>query len=171
MDLKKIAIKLAVSGNVDPEAVMQQFVQWIRDDSIEGTLLDVADYSHMHEGPGVVLIAHEFLLSLDEQDGWVGLRFSKRTASDLSVQGQIEEAWAILERAANMLKEKCQLSFNGCKCEISTLDRLHAEDGCVELLKTAFQKAFSSHEIEERQVLRDQRRTPGLELSVQPALL
>ena len=40
---------------------------------------DVADYSHMHAGPGIVLVANDANVSIDESDDRRGLLYSRKS--------------------------------------------------------------------------------------------
>ena len=50
---------------------------WIRHDVLGTLLVDVADYTHVHHGPGVILVAREELYSMDESDGRLGLLYEQ----------------------------------------------------------------------------------------------
>lgn len=57
----KISVTLS-SGDAAPcllEEVGAVFHEWIRNDSLQDILVDVADYRHVSRGPGVVLVGHE----------------------------------------------------------------------------------------------------------------
>jgi hypothetical protein len=41
-------------------------------------LIDVADYRHVHNGPGVILIAHDAHYAMDAAGGRLGLLYSRR---------------------------------------------------------------------------------------------
>jgi hypothetical protein len=66
MELQKINIKIYGDGSV-PELVtfIPVFHNWIQNKSCEELLIDVADYSHVPAGPGVVLIADECNYSVE----------------------------------------------------------------------------------------------------------
>ena len=59
MELQKLAVKiLVVEPNVIPLTdFIDVFHGWIQ--ATDGAYHDVADYSHMHAGPGIVLIAND----------------------------------------------------------------------------------------------------------------
>ena len=50
---------LSNADAVDLAAFAPVFQRWIQQKSLEGQLVDVADYRHVFEGPGVVLIGHD----------------------------------------------------------------------------------------------------------------
>jgi hypothetical protein len=68
VDLHKFGIKLfAVDANgFDILKLIPMYHRWIQQKTLEDLLIDVADYSHVPAGPGVMLIAHEGNYALDE---------------------------------------------------------------------------------------------------------
>ena len=58
------------------------FHSWIQEQVGEGLLLDVADYRHVHEGPGVILIGYEGNYSVDNTDNRLGVRYNRKAALD-----------------------------------------------------------------------------------------
>lgn len=75
MDLHKIGIKfLAADGDrIDILKLIPLYHRWIQQNALEDLLIDVADYSHVPRGPGVMLIAHEGNYALDETDAERGV--------------------------------------------------------------------------------------------------
>ena len=50
------------------------FHSWIQNHAVpEHMLIDVADYAHVHNGPGTLLVAHEANFYTDRIDGRLGL--------------------------------------------------------------------------------------------------
>jgi hypothetical protein len=68
VDLHKFGIKLfAVDAQgFDILKLIPMYHRWIQQKMLEDLLIDVADYSHVPAGPGVMLIAHEGNYALDE---------------------------------------------------------------------------------------------------------
>ena len=56
------------------------FHRWIQERVCEEVLIDVADYRHVPDGPGVLLIAHEANYSLDMAEGRLGLLYNRKAA-------------------------------------------------------------------------------------------
>ena len=81
MELYKLGIKIFV---VNPSAVgirdfIRVFHSWIQEQKIEGHLLiDVHDYSHVQNGPGILLVAHEGNFSMDQAEGRLGLVYYRK---------------------------------------------------------------------------------------------
>lgn len=76
MDSQRYAFKLlARTGPEIPERDLVLFLhRLIQARSLAETCVDVADYSHVPEGPGVMLICHEAHYSLERVQGHLGLR-------------------------------------------------------------------------------------------------
>jgi hypothetical protein len=70
MELYKLGIKFFASGErVGLTEFIPIFHEWIQKQIIEDHLLiDVHNYSHMHNGPGILLVAHEGNFSIDSSD-------------------------------------------------------------------------------------------------------
>ncbi|MGH7818559.1 MAG: hypothetical protein ACREQ9_02180 [Candidatus Binatia bacterium] len=83
-DLQKLAIKLFVEpGAVRPLAdFIPVFHRWIQMHAVNGVLVDVADYSHVESGPGVLLIGHEANYAIDVGGGRMGLLYSRKQPSE-----------------------------------------------------------------------------------------
>ena len=62
---------------VSPEETFKTFNNWISESS-EETLIDVADYSHVHEGPITLLVGHEANYCIDQTDSRLGLLYSRK---------------------------------------------------------------------------------------------
>ncbi len=68
MDLHKFGIKFfaADAQSLDILKLIPIYHRWIQQNALEDLLIDVADYTHVPGGPGVMLIAHEGNYALDE---------------------------------------------------------------------------------------------------------
>jgi hypothetical protein len=78
MNLEKINVKFFVAepDRVRLEEFINVFNSWIQ--SSDGKFYDVADYSHVHDGPGIVLVAHEANISIDNAGGRLGLLYNRK---------------------------------------------------------------------------------------------
>jgi hypothetical protein len=98
MDLHKFGIKFfaASSEQIDVLKLIPIYHRWIQQDLLEDLLIDVADYSHVPGGPGVMLIAHEGNYALDESGHERGvLYYSKHRLA-----GELPERLAQVARKA-----------------------------------------------------------------------
>ena len=81
MDSHKLSLKLFADGGtgLPGDAFVKVFQAWIRDQSIPGHLLiDVADYAHVPNGPGTVLVAHEANIHWDLDEGRPGVLYVRK---------------------------------------------------------------------------------------------
>jgi hypothetical protein len=109
MDLQKIAIKFFAekpewSRPVEPAELIPVFHRWIQERRIPGTLIDVADYSHLSPGPGVGLVGFEADVFFDSMEGPPGLLYTRKTP----VAGGLEERLRLVFRAALEACEKLE---------------------------------------------------------------
>lgn len=108
MDLQHINIKLYLEGAlaVDPGRFIEVFHQWIQDDALDEMLIDVADYRHVPNGPGVLLVGHHADYSMDQTAGRWGLRYNRKAAVDGSNVQRLEHAFRAAVRAADLLEQR-----------------------------------------------------------------
>lgn len=68
MDLHKFGIKFFATDaqGIDILKLIPIYHRWIQHKALDDLLIDVADYSHVPSGPGIMLIAHEGNYALDE---------------------------------------------------------------------------------------------------------
>ena len=81
MDSHKLIVKLYSEGAdaLPLNAVVPVFHHWIQDQGMpEHLLIDVADYAHVPEGPGTVLVSHEANIHLDREGGTPGLLYVRK---------------------------------------------------------------------------------------------
>lgn len=81
MDSHKLALKLFVKN--PPRLAGDEFVpvfhKWIQDKQFADHLvIDVADYQHVPNGPGTLLITLEANLTTDKEDGRLGLLYVRK---------------------------------------------------------------------------------------------
>ncbi|RME82665.1 MAG: hypothetical protein D6775_10260, partial [Caldilineae bacterium] len=60
----------------EPEEFILLFHRWIRETALPGLPIDVADYTHVHHGPGVLPIGFEGDYALDYRDGRAGFQYT-----------------------------------------------------------------------------------------------
>ena len=65
--------------NADLELFIPVFHKWIQENKIPNHIMvDVADYKHISDGPGIMLIAHEGNFSIDLENGKAGLLYTRK---------------------------------------------------------------------------------------------
>jgi hypothetical protein len=128
IELQHINVKLFVKDpeKVDLEAVVPVFHTWIQGQIFDELLLDVADYSHVPDGPGVVLIGHEADYSLDNTDGRLGVRYNRKAPMPGSNRERLVQATRAALNAFKRLEQGFNLHFNSREIEIVVNDRLLA---------------------------------------------
>src|SRR4030095_14690853 len=103
MDLQRIGIKVFAedSAKVDVRDFIPVFHSWIQKQAVENHLLiDVHDYSHIHNGPGILLVAHEGNFSIDLSNGEMGLAYYRKQPT----------AGSMTQRLNGVLKSALQAS-------------------------------------------------------------
>jgi hypothetical protein len=78
MELQKLSVKFFIRqpDRVPLTRFIAIFHSWIQ--ASDGDYYDVADYSHMRGGPGIVLVAHDANISIDETENRRGLLFKQK---------------------------------------------------------------------------------------------
>src|SRR5215467_12966631 len=115
MDLQHFNVKLFVDQpeTVDLAGFMAVFNSWIQDQVSEELLIDVADYRHVHAGPGVVLIGHEANFSLDNAEDRLGLLYNRKAPLPGSNTDRLRQAVRAALLAAQRLSVAPGLKFSG----------------------------------------------------------
>jgi hypothetical protein len=83
MDAHKLQLKLYAEPKpgLSLESFIPVFHRWIKDRVLtDDTLVDVANYAHVPQGPGVVLIGHGADYFMEEGGGRLGLLFNRKRA-------------------------------------------------------------------------------------------
>ena len=80
MLLGKVQIKLYAETGVDQplDAFIPLFHSWIQKNALGEMVYDVADYTHVPQGPGVLLVGHGSDYAVDEGEGRPGLFYSRK---------------------------------------------------------------------------------------------
>ncbi len=135
MDLTRFAIKIfATEGSViELTEVIPIFHGWIQRHAVDGLLIDVADYSHVVDGPGILLVAHEANYALDETRGRLGLLYSRKQPLQGTLAERLRRSTEIAWRACRELERAPELAgrlrFPGDEIQIIANDRLLAPNG------------------------------------------
>ena len=94
MEIQHINVKLLLREPqaLELERLVPIFHSWIQMQSREELLIDVADYRHVSDGPGVMLIGHEGNYSVDETDHRRGVRYSRKAPVEGSTRDRLAQA-------------------------------------------------------------------------------
>jgi len=113
-------------------AVLQR---WIQEDTIAGVLIDVADYSHIQDGAGIILVGHQFNVSIDYVDGRMGLLVHYKFTPGDTLEARIGAAAQLAFEAAAILQDEPEfqgrLSFARDGFRFMASDRLRAPNDDV----------------------------------------
>lgn len=121
MSTHKFGIKFFFTNQRDRP--LAQFIPvfhgWIQRQALPGHLLiDVHDYSHVHHGPGILLVAHEAHLSIDEAEGRRGLVYLRKQPATL------REILEHARQAAKLLSDEQGVSLDTSHYQVFCNDRL-----------------------------------------------
>jgi hypothetical protein len=137
MQLQHVNVKLLVQnpGEVDLEPLIPVFHSWIENQNGDELLIDVADYTHVPAGPGIVLIGHEGNYSVDNTGSRLGVRYNRKAVLDGSNQDRLTQATRAALTACRRLEAEPRLDgkirFNGQDIEIFINDRLVAPNNAA----------------------------------------
>jgi len=126
MNVQHINIKFFIENHQDVNLADYAaiFNTWIQKQRLEELLIDVADYLHVHNGPGIMLIGHEADYSLDNRTGRLGLLYNRKEQLDGPTQEKLAQAARSVLTVAQILEKENGLKFNGQEVQIIINDRL-----------------------------------------------
>ena len=137
MQLQHVNVKLLVQNpeEADLEPLIPVFHGWIENQNGDELLIDVADYTHVPAGPGIVLIGHDGNYSVDNTGNRLGVRYNRKAALDGSNQDRLTQAARAALAACRRLEAEPRLGgkfrFNGQDIEIFINDRLVAPNNAA----------------------------------------
>ena len=151
------------------------FHAWIRKRALGSVLLDVADYAHVPEGPGVVLVGHDTTFSLDRSDGHFGLAAQRRRPFVGDATDGVVVTLQALFTVADALEREVRdanLSLNRTRIRIEANDRLRApntDEGFKSfepVVSAAAQRLFADREIKVERLANDRRERLAVDVVV-----
>ena len=113
-------------ASVDLGPFIPLFHRLIQHQRVEGLLIDVADYAHVPEGPGVILIGHDVDYGIDQTGGKAGLLVTaKRNESEeLPALLRTTLRRALVAIQAIEAENESDVVFDSRGLELRILDRL-----------------------------------------------
>ena len=104
--MHKFGLKRKIKSlQTDIESFVPLFHNWIQEDRIPNHIMvDVVDYKHIPDGPGIMLIAHEGYFSLDFEDNELGLLYMRKTQLGDNVSETLSAIQQILDFAVELIK-------------------------------------------------------------------
>ena len=136
MESVKYDLKLFLqdASQVNLEDFIPVFHDWIQHQRLDELLIDVVDYRHVHDGPAVMLIAHDAHYAIDMAGGRMGLLYSRRRETHPSrngIQSVTERLHSVLQcalKACRLLEAEPSLQgrvkFRGDELLLRVNDRL-----------------------------------------------
>ena len=132
--LQRFSLKLYADppDAVAPRAVIPVFHRWIRERAGAELLIDVADYTHLVDGPHVLLVAHEANYAIDGSGGRIGLSYTRKQPQGGSLADRLSAAARALLTAGRRLEQDPEampdgrFTFRGDEIAVAANDRLLA---------------------------------------------
>src|SRR5262245_42301595 len=127
----RLALKLFATRAI-PREELHRFIgvfhRLIQEAAVPGLLIDVADYAHVPDGPGVMLIGHDVDYGIDLARGRTGLLTVRKRAGDEGLEALFRDTLAKARAAARALEadDHAAIRFAPGELEISFPDRLAA---------------------------------------------
>ncbi len=125
-----VILPLVRGQDVAPGDLIPVFHEWIRGQVCGELLLDVADYSHVPGGPGVVLVGHQADYSVSKAGGRAALRYVRKDAPADGNRKLLHQALRATVEAALRLEVDpalpVRLEFSRRDFELQVNDRLLA---------------------------------------------
>lgn len=127
MDLHRIQLKFYLNppGKLSPEAAFRAFSAWIPA-TPDQVLIDVADYSHLPDGPLTVLVGHHANYTLDHSDRRLGLVYGRKQPLENGLRQALAEALGACRRLEEEAELAGEVSFAGGEFLLLANDRLQA---------------------------------------------
>jgi hypothetical protein len=135
MKAHRISIKLwFTADNLELEEFVPVFHAWIRERKLEDeVMIDVADYAHVEEGPGVLLVCHEGHYVIERRgDRWALCYHRKRGGESDDLEARLAVPLRRLVTAARLLEGAPELGgklhFDTETIDVEIRSRLHVEN-------------------------------------------
>jgi hypothetical protein len=131
MNPQRLAIKLFATRPIARDELhpfIGVFHRFIQEAAVPGLLIDVADYAHVPEGPGVILIGHEVDYGIDLSGGRTGLLTTRKRAGAAGLSDLFRDTLAKAFAAARAIEadDTVSVRFAPDAIEIWFPDRLAA---------------------------------------------
>ncbi len=129
MTPKRISAKFYASPDpaapVDLDPFIGLFHRMIQNQTVEGLLIDVADYIHVPEGPGVILIGHDVDYGIDRSNGKAGLLTVQKRIEGGSLSDRLNQTMRMALGALKAIEIDggAAVNFATTCCRVQLLDR------------------------------------------------
>lgn len=121
-----VKFSLKQAPRLQPDDILPIFQRWIQEHTVEGMLIDVIDYKHVPDGPGVVLIADEADYAYDLGDGQPGLHYIRKRDLPDDFAAALPLVFHCAFKGAQALEAEApdDLVFDYSSVKVSFLDRM-----------------------------------------------
>src|SRR5215470_2549285 len=113
MDAHKLQLKIFATPDsaraVSLEAFIPVFHRWIKERLLPELVIDVANYAHVPQGPGVVLIGHGSDYFIDHGEGRMGLLYNRKRMAP-APDARLHDAFRRAIHAALLLEKDAALA-------------------------------------------------------------
>ena len=113
--LQRCGLKVFFAPGAEPDvrAFIPIFHRWIQTGAVDGLLIDVADYTHLTDGPAVLLAGHEGNYAIDRTDGRAGLYYHRKQPA----AGPLADRLALIGRTllAAAVRLESDAAGEGCR--------------------------------------------------------
>lgn len=128
MESQRVQVKVYAVEALPLERFIPVFHRWIKDKVLDELAIDVADYGHVTEGPGVLLVGHAFDYCWDLGEGRAGLAYTRKREAPPPAERLADTVRRAL-LGARLLEQEAELSglhFRGDEILVRALDRMRA---------------------------------------------
>ena len=126
---KRLGVKFSLKQEpkLQPDDILPIFQRWIQEHTVEGMLIDVIDYKHVLDGPGIVLISDEADYAYDLGAGQVGLHYVRKRDLPDNFTAALRLVYHHAMKAALALQAEApdDLRFDYSRANINFLDRMN----------------------------------------------
>lgn len=171
---------LDTSNPIDQALFTGVFQRWIQDNLLDELVIDVADYRHVFQGPGTVLIGHYSDYTIDNRDGRIGLLYTRKRQTTEDVAAQLRSSLQRNLKAAEFLEHepafKPALKFNISEIEVRFVDRLQFKNSVATFesvkddVTAVLSEFYGAHPFQIEQVPSDPRDLFALKVTAQGAI-
>lgn len=130
MNLQHLTVKLPVDGDlaVDPGRFIEIFHAWVREQPMPELLIDVADYRHVPDGPGILLVGLQADRAVDHMEGRWGVLYRRKDVLPGTDADRVRQALAAVLATADRLERDLegQIRFSRTAFDLIVNDRLLA---------------------------------------------
>lgn len=152
MNIQHFRVKLMATPESHPDlsAAIPVFHRWIQERRVPETMIDVSDYLHVPEGPGIILVCHEAIYGIDLEKGRLGLAYNRRAEVEGTLEDRLRQAVNAAMAAAALLEQEPEfagkLRFDRQAWEVAVNDRALAPntDATWKTLEPVIRRVFDS---------------------------